>query len=464
MTARAPDGWPAPLAPIAYTGIVGEIVRAIAPETEADPAAILVQMLTMFGSVVGRTAHFRVGADVHHLNLFAAVVGDTAKGRKGVSHGQASHIWEAVDPDWARSCRASGLSSGEGLIWAIRDAIERQQPVKEHGRVVDYQTVTEDPGIADKRLLITESELASTLKVMAREGNTLSPIIRQAWDGHDLRTLTKTSAARATAPHVGIIAMITRDELRRLLSVTEAANGFGNRFLWVCARRSKELPDGGRPVDLAWALPRVRQAVAHARQVGELRRDDAAGARWRNIYGRLSAGRPGLLGAMTARAEAQVMRLACLYAVGDFSYFVAREHLAAALEVWRYGFASARYVFGDRLGDATADEIQRALQAEWPASLTRSEISGLFGRNKPAGEISRALQLLADCHLAVREDDDHAGKGRPAERWHATMNEKNEFDEITPGAEGDLSSLSFLSLPDESASEPVAPATTRGAV
>ena len=65
---------------------------------------------------------------------------------------------------------------------------------------------------------------------------------------------------------------------------------------------------------------------------------------------------------MTARAEAQVMRLACLYAVEDMSYVVGLAHLQAALEVWRYCFESAAYIFGDSLGDPMADEILRALR------------------------------------------------------------------------------------------------------
>ena len=73
--------WPKPLGDAAYHGVLGDIVRVIGPETEADPAALLVQMLVMFGNVNGRTAHFRVGADVHYLNLFAGIVGETAKGR-----------------------------------------------------------------------------------------------------------------------------------------------------------------------------------------------------------------------------------------------------------------------------------------------------------------------------------------------------------------------------------------------
>jgi hypothetical protein len=278
----------------------------------------------MCGSVIGRGPHFRVGADIHHLNLFIGIVGETAKARKGVSRGQAQRLFEGVDQAWASSCLTSGLSSGEGLIWAVRDAIEKQTPVKERGRVIDYQTVTEDPGITDKRLLVVEPELASTLKVMSRDGSTLSPVVRQAWDGHDLRTLTKTSTAKATAPHISIIGHITKDELRRYLEATETANGFGNRFLWGCAKRARLLPDGGAAIPLDRFGVALRRVVAHARETGELPRDADAARCWHQVYGALSAGYPGMLGAMTARAEAQVMRLACLYAVGDLSSVVCR--------------------------------------------------------------------------------------------------------------------------------------------
>ncbi len=410
--------WPQPLGETAYHGVFGEIVKAIEPHTEADPAALLVQSLVMFGNVAGRTAHFRVEADTHYLNLFAALVGQTSKGRKGVSAGHARHIFRVADQVWLDTCHKSGLSSGEGLIWAVRDAIEKKQQVKEHGRVVDYQTVVEDAGISDKRLLASEPELASTLRVLGREGNTLSALIRQAWDGHDLRVLTKNSPAKATAPHISIIGHITRDELRRYLDATESANGFGNRFLWVCVRRSKLLPDGGGVVDLERYASRVRAAVDHARGVGELRRDTDAGRLWHLEYSRISAGRPGLLGAMTARAEAQTMRLACLYAVGDRSLVVGRAHLRAALELWRYCFDSTAYIFGSSLGDPTADDILRALKASSDGLTRRDLLHDVFGRNKPASEISRALDLLAECHLA-RHEDDRSGGGRPAERWFA---------------------------------------------
>jgi hypothetical protein len=87
-----------------------------------------------------------------------------------------------------------------------------------------------DHGVSDKRLMVLEAEFASSLRVLGRDGNTLTAIIRQAWDPGDLRGLTKNSPAEATGAHISIIAHITRDELPRYLDSTESGNGFGNRI------------------------------------------------------------------------------------------------------------------------------------------------------------------------------------------------------------------------------------------
>src|SRR5205823_2415002 len=127
----------------------------------------------------------------------------------------------------------TGLSSGEGLIWAVRDPGGKDA----HGEP--------DAGVNEKRRIVLDGEFASTLKMLGRQGNTLSPVIRNAWDSGDLRILTKNSPAQASGAHISIIGHITREELRRELTATEQANGFANRFLWCCAKRSKHLPDGG---------------------------------------------------------------------------------------------------------------------------------------------------------------------------------------------------------------------------
>ena len=315
-----------------------------------------------------------------------------------------------IRPEWT--------GSGEGLIWAVRDPIWCEEAVREKGRVVEYQRVRSDEGISDKRLLVVEPEFARVLQVAERQTNTLSALVRQAWDTGDLQSLTKTKAAKSTGAHISIIGHITKDELRRELSETATANGFANRFLWVCVRRSKALPEGGafHSVDTSIFVSRLQQANDFARDTTELRRDEQARKVWREVYDDLSEGRPGLAGAVTSRAEAQTMRLACLYALLDCSPVIRVEHLLAGLAVWQYSEASARFIFGDALGDSTADEILSVLRQR-PDGMTRTEIRDHFSRHKRSAELGRALNVLQEYGLARCERE--GTEGRPEERWFA---------------------------------------------
>jgi hypothetical protein len=413
-------GYPDPPAPEAFRGLFGELVAALDPHTEADPVAILAQALAAFGSVIGRTAYCVADGTPHFTNLFAVIVAASAKGRKGTSWSHVKNCFAAIDATWSI---VSGLSSGEGLIWHVRDPHYVEKEVRRQGKATgERETVLEDAGIKDKRLFVAEPEFAKVLRVSEREGCTLSPVLREAWDSGNLATLTKQGAAKATGAHVSVVGHITAEELRRYLTATEAGNGFGNRFLWVCAKRSKYLPDGGAPDEgtLAAIRQEFSRAVAHGRTRQELRRDTAARDHWRAVYRDLSEGRPGLLGSMTGRAEAQVLRLSCLYALADGAPAIAIEHLGAALALWRYGFDSARFIFGDSLGDSVADDLLVALRTAGVLGLSRAEMSrDVFARNRSARQITQALTLLHE-HQLARGEMDRSGAGRPVERWYST--------------------------------------------
>jgi hypothetical protein len=134
------------------------------------------------------------------------------------------------------------------------------------------------------------------------------------------------------------------------------------------------------------------------------------------VYGELSEGKAGLAGALLARAEAHVLRLALLYALLDQSAEIKAEHLLAALALWEYCDRSVRFIFGDTLGDPVADELLRLLRG-CPAGLTRTEIRDYFQRNASAERLGRALGLLLQYGLA-RQEKQQSG-GRPVERWYA---------------------------------------------
>jgi hypothetical protein len=391
--------WPILADPALY-GLAGEVVRAVEPHSEADPAAVLMQFIAAFGNVIGAGSHCLVEASRHGLNLFAVLVGESSKARKGTSWGHVRRLFEPVDSEWTSNRVTGGLSSAEGLINEVRD--ESDVPT-------------------DKRLMVVQDEFASVLRIMAREGNNLSPILRSAWDCGTLRTLVKNDPLKATNAHISMVGHITRPELLKYLSETEAHNGFANRLLWVCVKRSKCLPEGGMvPLETLIELSkRIADAVEWAKQdAREFRRNDEARKLWAAVYPKLSEGQPGLLGAATSRAEAQTLRLSAVYAALDCSSIIRVEHLRAALAVWDYAFASARYIFGDATGDVVADRIREALQGAGAEGLTRTQIRDLLGKHASTDRIAQALTQLAALGIASRQTVNTLG--RSIELWTAT--------------------------------------------
>jgi hypothetical protein len=396
----APANWPAPPDPIVYHELIGEIVNTIAPHTEADPVALLTQLLVAFGAAVGRRAWFQVEATRHAPNEFMLLVGDSARARKGSSWDHVRRLISIVD----RSLEPrvlTGLSSGEGLIWAVRDP------------------TSQDPGHTDQRLLVIEPEFASTLKAASREISTLSPTLRSGWDGRPLAILTRTAPARASDAHIALIGHITREELRRHTSTVEIANGYINRILLIAVRRQRLLPEGGNPDPLAGTgLDRLlAAAVKHAQTAGEVRLDPAARELWHKAYRQLANQQPaGIVGQITARAEAHVIRLALIYALTDGQHRIGPAHLRAALALHDYAAHSATWALTGATGQPLAEQIHAVLR-QHPGGLTRSQINQTLNHNQPAGEIDTALNAL---HAAKRATVTQIPTGgRPAQLWTA---------------------------------------------
>jgi len=396
--------WPV-LDNAAYYGIIGDIVAHLEPETEADPVGILVQLLIAVGNAIGRTAHSRVEGDRHYCNLFGVGVGKSGHGRKGTSWGRVRQMMTVADPGWVEKCTGSGMSSGEGLIQRVRDSF-----IIENG---DSQTLV--PGVTDKRLLAMETEFGGVLKVLKRDGNTLSAIIRNAWDSGNISTMTKSPVKTSNA-HISILGHITVQELHQCFDQVDVFNGFANRFLWFLVKRSKLLPEGGRLFDLGPLTKRLTEVIEGARRLEELGRQDLMRELWSESYPKLTAARSGLAGIVTSRAEGQVLRIATLYAALDCSPFIMLVHLQAALALWAYCEESARQIFGceERLDRLTQAILER-LQAAGDRGLSRTQISYAIGRHHSSQRIMESLAHLRDVGKARFEE--RSTTGRPVEWW-----------------------------------------------
>jgi len=256
-----------------------------------------------------------------------------------------------------------------------------------------------------------EAECCSGLSDCAkRESSTTAAVLRDAWDGKRLQVGAKNVGAIATNAHVSLIGYITAEELLTLLSESMIKGGLVNRFLWICSKRSKLLPEGGNPIDYSPIAKRINKALAG---MGRLRieRDPAARELWDSIYRETeSQAREGLYGKATCRAAAQILRLSLIFCLLDGDREISVAHLEAARAVWRYSEASARFIFpANFTGNA---ETERILDALNTGAKTQTDISELFGRNKSADVIAGLLSTLLRAGKVKYSDAETGGRMR----------------------------------------------------
>jgi hypothetical protein len=363
----------------AFHGLAGDVVRFLEPETEADPAGLLLTFLTAFGAAVGSGPHAIADGASHPARLNTVLVGRTARSRKGTSWQAIRRIFDAAAPEFSVDRVIGGLASGEGLV---ADLANRGDGV-------------------DRSVLVCEPEFARFLRV-AGHSATLSALTREAWDGNDLSILTRNKQLRARGANVAILGHITADELRARLSQVEIANGLANRFLLCWVDRSQRLPHGGN-IDAA-ALDvlslRVADAIADASELGLLTRSPEAARLWETIYLGLDDDVAGVVGCLSARAEAQVLRLSVAYALLDASETIEVAHLKAAWAVWSHCADTITRVFASHDADAVLPRLLAALQDAGTDGLDGTQQRDLFGRHLEGRRLALARVELERRGLA----------------------------------------------------------------
>jgi hypothetical protein len=403
--------WPV-LNRVALLGVAGWIVEAACERSEADPAAVLASVLTWFGSSFGSGPHVMVGDTKHFSRFFCFKVGASSKARKGTSEDPPRRIFRQAEA--LQLCGLSRrplvvsngpLSTGEGLVRAVRDPSEE---VDDDGQPIDL-------GVSDKRLLVIEGELGAPLKAAQREGNTLSAILRMAWDSGDIAPLTKSNRIKATGAHISVIGHITQGELMQLLRTTDIWNGFANQVLWFCVRRAKCVPF---PMPMNDAIV---EALAHdvggilerAERIGRVTWGREAERQWTILYPGISIDEAGAFGAVTARAEAQLQRLSLLYALIDGSETIEPRHFLAATAVWEYAKTSARLIFDGASEDPNQTKIVELLKSE--GSLTQTQINTAFSGHLKSFQLKNLLESL-QASGDIQASTKHTS-GRPVTTW-----------------------------------------------
>ena len=409
------------LPPEAFHGLPGEFVRSVDPYTEADPAAVLVSFLTMFGCYVGPSPRILAGGN-HPARLHTLIVGRSAKARKGSSAFPVMQVFETIDREWTDQQVLGGFGSGEAVVTAA------------------------DNG--DPRVLIREEEFAKILAVAARQGSTISMLLRGAWDSGRLERRLAGSTQVVTGAHVSLLAHVTIGEFLDKLAATDVSGGTVNRMLLIAAGRSKRLSRGASlprsEVDRLAGL--TEQAVAAARRIGEMRYTDRGGELWDTIYDHLADDDPpGPLGDAIARAEPQVLRLSICYAAADGTPEIDVPHLTAAYAVWQYARATAASIFPSRPITEDEAKLLRALVDAGDAGMTADQRRDVFSRHRTAAQMDSMVSTLERLGFVTASKVETGG--RPAALVTVTRSGADSANSADLAVPSPLPALSALLAP-----------------
>lgn len=387
---------PLELSPDALPGWIGGFVTVACRDSEAHPAAVLSTLLLRFGAEC-EGPYVQIGDAKQYARTFAIIVGESSRARKGTSSKAAMKLFSKLK-DAARYSPGP-LSTGEGLIFAVRDAMYD----------IDKKTGEEiiiDPGVIDKRLFFHEQEFQPALASTRREGNTLSAIVRGFYDEGNAEPMTKTSRMKATKAHVVILGHITRAELK-LMTQIQMYNGFANRFLWIHAQRPKlvALPKPIPKEDLEKYRRIIASRVKEARKLRAVRLTKEAKSYWQEIYRSLSDEYPGAVGAVTSRIETHTIRLALIYALAMKKKVISVSELKAALALVTYAQQTAMILFSEHAVDVRREKILQALRNAPKLQMTKTEIScDVFKKNVEAKEIKSLLEGMAEQGILQMEE------------------------------------------------------------
>lgn len=333
----------------AFYGILGKMVNLIKDETEASKEALLFQAIVILGNLFDRKFYMTINGSNIYTNEFALMVGKTSKARKGTGFKAISFFfkkgWGKVFEDRIKR----GVSTGEGIIWAIHDDIFKEFIDKNGER----QKKLEYAGIENKNLIFLEEEFSKPIKNGKRDNNNLSETLRVAFDSDTLQSLSKIQPATASNPNISLIGHTTKEEFTKVLSDVDKDNGMFNRILFAHSYRANILP---HPKDFEIMLKEsgilidlfvLKDFIDKSESI-KINFTDKGAEWWDKFYTEHGNAPDQANENIKGRTETHILKIAMIFAVSDKTYQLDVDHLEAASAVINYSNQTIDYVFGNQ--------------------------------------------------------------------------------------------------------------------
>lgn len=352
---EATGNFPMPPTAVAYGGLLGGCTIAIARGTDAAMVGLLGSVLAFAGALVpGQAYQHRMQT----TSPFIALVGESSVGRKGTAMWRAHDAFaDALEATFVNRVILDGLNSGEGLISTL---------------AWKQATFPYEPTVG----LVFEEEYASLLASRSRDGSTLDPKMRAAWDGGPLSNRRSNDTKTVTPPYwLPALIAITPDELRRRLGADAMQSGSANRWLYLpVVRREVETGESEAPrfdPDDRKALQDARRWALDQRPV--LGVEPAVTRLLTEYQDFLPKVSHGTARDLTRRLPMTAFRVALTHAVAERSSTVTIDHADRALALTEYARNGIEWVFAGAVGNRDAALLLRALRQA--GSLTKHTIT-----------------------------------------------------------------------------------------
>lgn len=390
----------------AYIGPLGEFILELSDYVEPCKESLLIQSLVVLGNLFNKKFYMGISGNKLHTNMFAIILGKTSKARKGTSKRIVETILRDIWGDELKNRIKRGLSSGEGLIYSLRDPI---YGVKENNKG-EQKPVLLDQGVENKNAIFYEEEFSRVLKSSKRDTNNITEVIREAYDSGNLSVLTRNNPLTATNTNVSIIAQSTIEEFKNTLKGVDCDNGFYNRFVFCKASRAHVIPHTLSPIEIE-GYSEFKTKMLKVKSFIELTSDlemtysKDAMVLWEKYYLE-TAYSDDKNGNLKGRSEDQLQKIAIIYAISECSKIIETRHLLASKTILDYCHQTIDHVFsGNKSEDHINNKVLRYLRLN--SNVSRSKIIKDVFKNKIKKlELDQIRDRLLEKHqIDITQDD-----------------------------------------------------------
>lgn len=431
-----------------FSGLIGKAVELCCHNSEAVPVAVAMNIISWFTALIGPTVYYQLGDERRMLNNYYLLVGPSGMGKGSSEHGpdrifhrveqflqeKFTYAYEKGKTDGINEyplldIHDGGLSSGEGLAAAKNDGVP------------DKPEMTPVP---DKRILIKEPEFGNVLNMAQRQGNTLSHVLRNGYDGKTIKPLTKRDKVCVTHPFFCMIGNITPQELaEHNRSSVMSSNGMLNRtmMIWTRVERRQPIPEAIPQDQIDWIASELTDSVMFARNhsfethwkklsaiAQPVVLGESARTLWIDRYDSLvNLPDCNLVKTLCRRHRLHTLILASVFALLDKTRVIEVGHLESALAWFRYSRDSVVYsyrTFSSQESAASVNALSHDILQVIASSeqdhgfCTCSDIYHWYHNKLSKELLHKSLNLLITHIPPLIQQLQHARtRGRPVQRF-----------------------------------------------